>query len=144
MDTAENRTITIQANVNSPVEKVWKIWTSPEHIIKWNNASEDWHTTKAENNLQAGGKFLSRMEAKDGSMGFDFSGVYSEVKTNELIEYTLDDRRNVKIVFTRKSQETKVILTFDAENTHSLELQRTGWQSILDNFKRYTETINQL
>ena len=89
--TSEKINITVEAIVNAPVEKVWKLWTSPEHIIKWNNASDDWHTPKAENDLREGGKFLSRMEAKDGSFGFDFGGVYDVVKNNEYIEYTLGD-----------------------------------------------------
>ncbi len=140
METSNKNTITVQSIIKAPVEKVWKLWTSPEHITQWNNASEDWHTPRAENDLRAGGKFLSRMEAKDGSFGFDFCGVYDEVKSNELIEYTLDDDRKVKIIFTGNGNATNVLETFEAESTNSIELQRTGWQSILDNFKKYVES----
>ena len=140
METTNKTTITVQSIVKAPVEKVWKCWTSPEHITQWNNASEDWHTPRAENDLRAGGKFLSRMEAKDGSFGFDFGGEYNEVKTNELIEYTLGAGRKVIINFTGNGNETSVAETFEAENTHSIELQRTGWQSILDNFKKHVES----
>jgi uncharacterized protein YndB with AHSA1/START domain len=131
--------ITVQAIVDAPIEMVWKNWTNPVAIIKWNSASDDWHTTKAENDLRTGGKFLSRMEAKDGTEGFDFVGVYDNVKTNELIEYTLGDDRKVKISFISENGKTKVIETFEAESENSLELQFGGWQAILDNFKKYTE-----
>ncbi|HTB26690.1 MAG TPA: SRPBCC family protein [Puia sp.] len=132
-------TITIDAIVNAPVEKVWKFWTEPGHITKWNSASDDWHSPYAENDLKAGGKFLSRMEAKDGSFGFDFGGVYDEVRTHELIAYTLGDGRKVKIEFSSKANETKIVEIFEAENVNSIEIQRTGWQSILNNFKKYSE-----
>ncbi len=140
METIDKTTITVQSTVKAPVEKVWNLWTSPEHITNWNNASEDWHTPSAENDLRVGGKFLSRMEAKDGSFGFDFWGIYDEVKPNELIEYTLADNRKVKISFTGNGNETNVEETFEAESTNSTELQKTGWQSILDNFKKYVES----
>ena len=132
--------ITIETTVKSPVAKVWEYWTKPEHIIKWNNASDDWHTTKAESDLREGGKFSSRMEAKDGSFGFDFGGVYDKLKENELIEYTIGDGRKVKITFSNNGTETKVVETFEAENTNSIEMQKDGWQAILDNFRKYTET----
>ena len=125
--------------MNAPVEKVWKLWSGPEHITKWNNASPDWHTPRAENDLRVGGRFLSRMEAKDGSMGFDFGGVYNEVRPNELIEYTMDDGRNVSVNFTPNGNQTKIVSTFEAETMNSEEMQRTGWQAILDNFKKYAE-----
>jgi uncharacterized protein YndB with AHSA1/START domain len=137
METATK--ITVENTVAAPVEKVWKIWSAPEHITKWATPSDDWHTTFAENDLRAGGKFLSRMEAKDGSFGFDFGGVYDVVKTNELIEYTLDDGRKVTTVFTGKGNETKLVQTFEPENTNPIEMQRGGWQAILDNFKKYAE-----
>ncbi|MDO9184891.1 MAG: SRPBCC family protein [Bacteroidia bacterium] len=136
---ANKSLITVQAIIDAPIEMVWKNWTTPTDIINWNSASEDWHTTKAENDLRIGGKFLSRMEAKDGTEGFDFVGVYDNVKTNELIEYTLEDDRKVKISFTSENGKTKVIETFEAESENSLELQFGGWQAILDNFKKYTE-----
>ena len=106
--------ITVETIVQSPVEKVWQYWTTPGHIENWNNASGDWHTPRAENDLRAGGKFLSRMEAKDGSVGFDFAGMYDAIKKNELIEYTIDDGRKVKITFSSIGNETKVVETFEA------------------------------
>ncbi len=139
METSNKTIITVEATVNAPVEKVWKFWSSPEHITKWNNASDDWHTPYAENDLRVGGKFTSRMEAKDSSFGFDFWGVYDVVVTNERIEYTLGDDRKVKIVFTDKGNATQVIESFEAENENSIEMQKDGWQAILDNFRKYTE-----
>ena len=133
------KTITVEATVNAPVEKTWKLWTLPEHITKWNNASDDWHTPRAENDLRAGGKFLARMEAKDGSFGFDFGGVYDQVVTNELIAYTLGDGRKVKLTFTANGKETTVVEAFEAENENPVEMQKEGWQSILNNFKKYAE-----
>jgi uncharacterized protein YndB with AHSA1/START domain len=135
----ESIQITVEALVNAPLEKVWNFWTNPTHIVKWNNASDDWHTPRAENDLRAGGKFLSRMEAKDGSVGFDFVGVYNKVLPNSLIEYTMEDGRAVKIEFADVNGNTKVTETFDAEIQNSAELQRSGWQAILNNFKKYTE-----
>lgn len=133
--------LSIRGTINAPVQKVWKLWTSPEHIIKWNTASDDWRTTFAENDLRVGGKFLSRMEAKDGSFGFDFGGVYDEVKPNELIRYTLGDGRKVGVLFTANGDLTKIESSFEAEGTNPLEMQKNGWQAILDNFKKYAETI---
>lgn len=132
--------ITVETLIEAPVEKVWQNWTTPEHITKWNNASDDWHTPFAENDLRVGGKFLSRMEAKDGSFGFDYAGVYDEITTNKMIAYTLADDRKVKVTFTRESNATKVIESFKAETENSLELQQSGWQAILNNFKKYIET----
>lgn len=131
--------LTVEATVQAPVEKVWNYWTDPNHIKKWNSPSDDWHTPFAENDLRAGGKFVSRMEAKDGSMGFDFGGVYDDVKVHELISYTMGDGRKVNITFTGQGNETKVIETFDAETENPVEFQRQGWQAILDNFKQYAE-----
>ena len=139
METKEKTMITVEAKINLPVEKVWKFWTSPEHIIRWNNASDDWHSPKAENDLRAGGKFNIRMEAKDGSTGFDFEGTYDEVKINEFISYKMIDGRKVEIIFATNGSETKVTETFDAEEINSIELQRNGWQAILNNFKKYSE-----
>lgn len=132
--------ITVQTLVNVPIEKAWKYWTGPEHITKWNNASDDWHTPSATNDLRVGGKFTSRMEAKDGSMGFDFWGVYDDIKNNELVAYTMGDGRKAKIVFTNEGDATKITETFEAESENSVELQRGGWQAILDSFKKYTES----
>jgi uncharacterized protein YndB with AHSA1/START domain len=131
--------ITVETTVQAPVNKVWEFWIEPTHITKWNNASDDWHTPIAENDLQVGGKFLTRMEAKDGSFGFDFGGVYDEVRLHEAISYTLGDGRQVTITFVSQGNETKVIEAFDAENTNPIEMQKAGWQAILDNFKKYVE-----
>ncbi|MDB5247232.1 MAG: polyketide cyclase [Segetibacter sp.] len=139
METTNKTSITVENTVKAPVEKVWKFWTEPEHIKQWNNASDDWHTPSAENDLRPAGKFSARMEAKDGSFGFDFGGVYDEVRENEYIAYTLGDDRKVEITFSPHGNETKVVETFEAEGTHSIELQRGGWQAILDNFKKHAE-----
>lgn len=139
METKLRTRISVETIVNAPIYIVWEMWTNPEHIIKWNSASDDWHTPHAENDLRKGGKFLSRMEAKDGSTGFDFRGIYDEVKTNQLIEYTMEDGRKVRIVFTDLGDETKIQETFEAEDEHSIDMQREGWQSIMDHFKRYAE-----
>ena len=137
-----NQAITIKATVNAPVEKVWNAWSNPKDIMKWNSASDDWHTPKAENDLRTGGKFSSRMEAKDGSWGFDFGGVYDNVEEYKVIEYTMGDGRKVKVTFAGNGNTTEVVETFDAESENSIEMQRSGWQAILDNFKRYTESLN--
>lgn len=131
--------ITVTSSVNAPVERVWEYWTNPQHIMKWNSASEDWHTPRAENDLRAGGKFSSRMEARDGSMGFDFEGVYDEVEPHNLISYTMADGRKVRISFSENDGFTEVRETFDPEGTNPIEMQRMGWQAILDNFKKYSE-----
>ena len=131
--------ITVETMVNAPAEKVWEYWTKPEHITQWNNASEDWHTPRAENDLRTGGRFTSRMEARDGSFGFDFGGTYDAVTTNEYIEYTMDDGRKAKINFTAKEGGTSVVESFEAESINSIELQQGGWQAILNSFKKYTE-----
>ena len=140
MDSKGKTYVTVEVTVNAPVEKVWQYWTSPEHIIKWNNASDDWHTPYSENDLRVGGKFLSRMEAKDGSSAFDFTGTYDDVLINELIAYKIADGRQVKIIFTPSGKGCKVSETFETESIHSEELQRNGWQAILNNFKEYVET----
>ncbi|MCG2610485.1 SRPBCC family protein [Flavobacterium sp. SM15] len=140
MATKEKTTITVAATVNAPIQKVWEFWTSPEHITQWNNASNDWHTPWATNELKTGGKFSYRMEAKDGSFGFDFNGEYTEVKTNEFIEYIIADGRKVQIVFETNNLQTIVTETFEAEEVHPLEMQQDGWQAIINNFKRHVET----
>ncbi|MBK5272110.1 MAG: SRPBCC family protein [Bacteroidia bacterium] len=132
--------MTVEATVNAPAEKVWKYWSGPEHIVKWCSASDDWHTPSATNDLRVGGKFTSRMEAKDGSMGFDFGGVYDVVNTNQMIAYTMDDGRKVNVVFTKEGNTTRIAESFEAESENPIEMQRGGWQAILDNFKKYTET----
>lgn len=138
MDT-KSSVITVEAIVHAPVEKVWEYWTVPDHITKWNNASDEWHTPHAENDLRAGGKFVSRMEAKDGSFGFDFGGIYDEVRTNEFISYALEDGRKVEITFIPQENDTKVVEVFEAETANPIEMQQEGWQAILNNFKKYAE-----
>ena len=137
----EKSILTVNTLIKASVKKVWDCWTNPKHIVRWNNASNDWHTPKAEVDLRVGGRFLSRMEAKDGSMGFDFSGEYTRVDPLKHLEYTMDDDRTVQISFVSKGNETTVSESFEAENTNSLELQQLGWQSILENFKKYVENL---
>lgn len=139
METKQPTKVTVQAVIQAPVDKVWRYWTEPEHITKWNQASDDWHSPRSENDLRVGGKFVTRMEAKDGSMGFDFGGEYDEVKLHETIAYTMGDGRRVDIAFTAQGNETKVVEIFDAETSHPVEFQQAGWQAIMDNFKKYTE-----
>jgi uncharacterized protein YndB with AHSA1/START domain len=139
METNGKIPITVKVQINAPIEKVWKKWTNPNDIVKWNNASDDWYTPKAENDLRRGGRFSYRMESRDGSTGFDFGGVYQKVMVYREIDYVLGDGRRVKIIFSPVKNTTEVVETFEAESTNSIELQRNGWQSILDNFKKYTE-----
>ena len=134
-----SKEIRVEATVQAPIVKVWKYWTEPDHIKQWNNASDDWHTPFAENDLRVGGTFVSRMEAKDGSTGFDFGGIYDEVTLHEVIAYTMADGRKVKIVFKGDDKETEVVETFDADASHPAEFQQQGWQAILNNFKNYVE-----
>jgi uncharacterized protein YndB with AHSA1/START domain len=135
----QNTVLTVESTIKAPVEKVWEYWTKPQHIVKWNSASDDWHTPHAENDLRIGGRFSARMEAKDGSFGFDFGGVYDAVKNNEYIAYTLDDKRTVSVKFTANGDKTTVTESFEAETTNPSEMQQAGWQAILDNFRKYTE-----
>lgn len=139
METKQPTKVTVQAVVQAPVDKVWRYWTEPEHITQWYHPSDDWHAPRAENDLRAGGKFVTRMEAKDGSMGFDYGGEYDEVKPREAIAYTLGDGRKVDISFTAQGDATKVVEIFDAESANPVEFQQAGWQAILDNFKKYAE-----
>jgi uncharacterized protein YndB with AHSA1/START domain len=125
--------ITVEATIAAPIERVWQAWTTPEDIIQWNAASDDWHTTAATVDLRVGGTFSSRMEAKDGSMGFDFAGTYTNVIPHELIESLLDDRE-LRVEFISGPAGITVRETFDADGGHSAELQRAGWQAILDRF----------
>jgi uncharacterized protein YndB with AHSA1/START domain len=140
METQDKTIITVENTIDAPIEKVWEFWTKPEHITKWNNASDDWHTPRAENDLRTGGSFVCRMEAKDGSMGFDFGGIYDEVRENEYIEYTIGDGRKVNVNFSVDGNTTKVVESFEAESMNSIEMQKGGWQAILDSFKKYAET----
>ena len=131
--------ITVTTKINSPIEKVWDYWTNPIHIVNWNNASDDWHTPKAENDLKVNGTFRYTMAAKDGSFSFDFWGVYTHIEKFKNIEFTLGDERKVKISFTKNESDVLITESFDAESTNSEELQRNGWQAILNNFKKYVE-----
>ena len=139
MEEKTKTAITIEATILAPVEKVWELWTTPHHIMKWNNASPDWHTPHAENDLRVGGRFVSHMAAKDGSMSFDFEGDYSKVEAFSLIEYHIIDGRKVIVQFEKTENGVQIIESFDPENVHSEELQRDGWQAILNNFKNHTE-----
>jgi uncharacterized protein YndB with AHSA1/START domain len=141
METAEKTSVTVDAVVNAPIATVWAAWNEPKHITNWAFASNDWHAPFAENDLRKDGVFKTTMAAKDGSFSFDFGGVYTNIETNKLIEYTIADGRKVKISFASVGNETKITETFETETTHSVEMQRGGWQAILDNFKKYTETL---
>lgn len=133
--------ITVSATVDNSLEKVWNAWTMPEHITKWNFASDDWCCPHATNDPRTGGKFSARMEAKDGSMGFDFGGEYSNVVTQKLIEYAMSDGRKVSISFEESANQVIVNETFDPENEHPVDFQKAGWQAIMDNFKKHAETL---
>ena len=132
--------ITVQTTIKASIEKVWNCWTHPTHIINWNFASDDWCCPKAINDLKPNGKFSWRMEAKDGSMGFDFTGIYEQIIEKELIIYKLSDGRLVKIDFSQLGAEVKLSETFEPEGINSGEQQRAGWQAILINFKNYVES----
>ena len=134
MDATNKTNITVGNTIAAPVETVWKLWTTPEHITKWNTASDDWHSPFAENDLRVGGKFLSRMEAKDGSFGFDFEGVYDKVDLYKEITYTMGDGRKATTLFTEEDGKTNIATTFDAETENDPEFQKQGWQAILNNF----------
>jgi len=137
----ENTIITVQTSVKASPETVWKHWTSPESIIHWNNASDDWHTPKASNDLRKNGRFSYRMEARDGSGGFDFEGTYDHLEYLRQLDYTMDDGRKVQIAFSSSDgKRTDIIESFEAESVHSIDQQRSGWQSILDNFRRFAES----
>ena len=140
METKNRTAITVETTLQAPVKKAWQFFTEPEHITQWCQASDDWHAPYAENDVRTGGKFKTTMAAKDKSMQFDFGGVYTNVQPEKLIEYTMDDGRKVKVVFTSQGNTTKVTETFEAEDTNSIDMQRGGWQAILDNYKKHTET----
>ncbi len=131
--------ITVQTTVNASLEKAWQFWTQPEHVMQWNNASDDWHCPKASNDLKVGGKFNYTMAAKDGSMSFDFEGEYTKVEDSSLIEYHIIDGRKVIVQFQKTAEGTQITESFDPENIHPEEFQQQGWQAILNNFKMYTE-----
>lgn len=132
--------ITVETIVDAPIERVWHAWNDPEAIKQWNAAQDDWHTTRSTVDLRDGGRFVSRMEARDGSTGFDFGGTYTRVLSHKLIEYRMDDGREVKVEFSNAGEGVAVKETFEAETENSPELQRQGWQAILDNFRRHVES----
>jgi uncharacterized protein YndB with AHSA1/START domain len=142
MSTTTKNMITISTMINAPVEKVWNTYTDTNHIVNWNSPSPDWHSPRANHDFREGGEFNYRMEARDGSMGFDFGGVFDVIRKNEYIEYTIGDGRKVMINFLAKGSKTEVKVEFEAETINSVEMQRGGWQAILDNFGSYTEKIN--
>lgn len=133
--------ITIQADISVAADKAWKIWTDPAHIVHWNAASDDWHTPRAENDVRTGGTFNFRMESKDGKMGFDLKGNYTLVESGKRLEYYLEDNREVWVSFINHGESCLIKQGFDPEQTHSRELQELGWQSILNNFKKYAEQL---
>jgi uncharacterized protein YndB with AHSA1/START domain len=139
METTKTSAITVETTVNAPITKVWNYWSQPDHITKWCQASPDWHAPYADNDLRTGGKFKTTMAAKDGSFSFDFGGVYSDVKEHSLIAYDLEDGRQVNITFEDLGDSVKITETFDPENENPIEMQRGGWQAILDSFKKHTE-----
>jgi uncharacterized protein YndB with AHSA1/START domain len=134
-----NNPIKVEIIVNVSPEKAWTLFTEPEHIKQWNSASPDWHTPQVENDVRVGGRFRSRMEAKDGSAGFDFAGVYTEVIPNERFAYTMDDGRKVEVRFEKEGEGIRIVEDFEPEAENPPEFQQVGWQTILDNFKKYTE-----
>ncbi len=136
---SEKTSITIETTIHAPVEKVWELWIEPTHITKWCYAQDDWEAPYAENDVCVGGRFKTTMSAKDKSVSFDFTGIYTKVQSHEVMEYDIDDGRHVKIQFASLPDGVKVTETFDAEEINSVDLQRTGWQAILDNFKKYVE-----
>lgn len=135
---SENK-ITIKASISAPIDKVWNYWVLPEHITRWNFATSTWQCPRASNDLRVGGKYSARMEAKDGSFGFDFCATYDEVELHKKISYTMEDGRQATTSFATQQGTTTVTTTFDAEGTNPVEMQRQGWQAILDNFKSYAE-----
>ena len=134
-----NNKITIKTTIAADRQKVWDYYTKPEHITQWNFAADTWHCPSASNDMQVGGKYLARMEAKDGSFGFDFEAVYNEITDGESYIYTMPDNRVVKVLFHEDDNQTEATIIFDPENENPVELQQQGWQAILDNFKRYVE-----
>ena len=137
MEHATRISITVETTVPVSPELAWEYWTKPAHITQWNQASEDWHTPRAESDLRAGGKFSSRMESKDGKYGFDFGGTFDEVEPPRLLASTLGDGRKVRVTFESVASGTHIVETFEAESENSVELQRQGWQAIMDSYRKY-------
>ena len=141
MEKQKSQIITVQAAVHAPISSVWELWTLPEHIRGWNFASDDWHAPKSINDPITGGRFVYTMAAKDGSMSFDFSGTYTRVIPHQLMEYTMDDGRKAKVSFVNENGNTLIVEDFEAESENSIEMQKAGWQAILNNFKSYAESL---
>lgn len=140
MKTAQTQSITVETLVNAPVEKAWKFFSDPEHITQWAFASDDWHAPYADNDLRKDGKFKTTMAAKDGSFSFDFEGVYTNVVPNKVVEYAMSDGRKVKVDFEADGNSTRIRETFDPETENSIDMQRAGWQAILENYRRHVES----
>lgn len=136
----EAKKITIQATVSATRQKTWDYYTQPDHITGWNFATEDWHCPTASNDMRIGGKYRARMEAKDGSFGFDFEATYNEIVKGESFIYAMTDGREVNVNLESRGNQTEITVTFEAERQNSFEMQRNGWQAILNNFKKYVET----
>ena len=134
-----SNSITVTATINANAKKVWNYYTNPEHIVNWNFADPSWQCPKASNDMTIGGKYFARMEAKDGSFGFDFEAIYEEIKMGQSFTYSFGDRR-VTVEFKTLENQTEIIVVFDPENENPLEMQKEGWQAILNSFKNYTET----
>ena len=134
-----SNSITVTATINANAKKVWDYYTNPEHIVKWNFAAPSWHCPKATNDMKVGGKYFARMEAKDGSFGFDFEAIYEEIKTGESFSYSFGDRK-ATVEFKNLENQTEITIVFDPENENPIEMQKEGWQAILNSFKNYTET----
>jgi uncharacterized protein YndB with AHSA1/START domain len=132
--------ITITALINAPISKVWEYYNAPEHVVKWAFASDDWHAPSAESDLRVGGKFTTTMAAKDGSFSFDFGGEYTDVREEEFLAYAMADGRNVSVAFESEGEGTRLTTIFDPESTNPIEMQREGWQAILNNFKKHVES----
>lgn len=132
--------ITVKTEIEAPIEKVWECWTDPKHITNWNFATDEWYCPTAKNDLKEGGEFVWRMEAKDGSMGFDFTGTYQQIENEKSISYKMSDGRKVEISFSNEGNKVKLTESFEAEGTNADEQQRAGWQAILGNFKKYVES----
>lgn len=135
--------ITIKTQVKGDLQQVWNAYTNPKHIINWNFATPEWHCPKAANDLRIGGEYLVRMEAKDGSFGFDFKAIYKELTPEQSFVYVMEDGREVEVSFTPQGDTTEIVIVFDPENQNPIEMQQAGWQAILDNFKRYAEGLNE-
>jgi uncharacterized protein YndB with AHSA1/START domain len=139
MENIMSNRITVETTINAPIEHVWACWNEPMHIVKWCFASDDWHAPHAEADFRVGGKFKTTMAAKDGSFSFDFGGEFTVIEQNKQVNYTMDDGRTAEIRFTNNKKSVQIIEVFDAEETNPIEMQRDGWQAILNNFKAYAE-----